>query len=253
VNIAGKAALVTGGASGLGLATARLFEELGASVLIVDLPSARDGSGDLTKEFAFAAADVTSGDEVAAALAEASERFGGLHVVVNCAGIATVGRTLRRDGSALPLEEFERAIRVNLIGTFNVMRLGAAQMARQEPHGEERGVIVNTASIAAFEGQIGQIAYAASKGGVAAMTLPAARDLASRRIRCVTIAPGTFDTAMLAGLGEDVRSRLAHEVPHPHRLGTPEEYAALAAHVVANPMLNGCVIRLDGALRMGPR
>jgi NAD(P)-dependent dehydrogenase (short-subunit alcohol dehydrogenase family) len=198
------------------------------------------------------AALVTPEEEVAAAVTEVAEP-GGLHVVVNCAGVGFPGRVLTKEGSPGDLERFEFVVRVNLIGTYNVIRLAAAQMASQEPEDDERGVIVNTASIAAYEGQIGQAAYAASKGGIAALTLPVARDLASRKIRCVAIAPGTFDTPMLAGLPEEARAKLAENTPHPHRLGTPEEFAALVRHIVENPMLNGEVIRLDGALRMPPR
>jgi NAD(P)-dependent dehydrogenase (short-subunit alcohol dehydrogenase family) len=172
---------------------------------------------------------------------------------VNCAGVGFPGRVLTRDGTPNDLERFEFVVRVNLIGTFNVIRLAAAQMASQEPDDDERGVIVNTASIAAFDGQIGQAAYAASKGGIVGLTLPVARDLAKLLIRCVSIAPGTFDTPMLAGLPEEARTKLAEGIPHPHRLGRPEEFAALVRHVVENPMLNGEVIRLDGALRMPPK
>jgi NAD(P)-dependent dehydrogenase (short-subunit alcohol dehydrogenase family) len=179
--------------------------------------------------------------------------LGGLQVAVACAGIAPAGRVLDRSGAPLALDAFGRVVRVNLMGSFNLVRLAAARMAAGEPDGEERGVIVLTASIAAFEGQIGQVAYAASKGGVAAMALPVARDLARRLIRCVAIAPGTFDTPMLSGLGDDVRRKLAEEIPHPHRMGAPDEFAALVEHILSNPMLNGTVIRLDGALRMPPR
>jgi NAD(P)-dependent dehydrogenase (short-subunit alcohol dehydrogenase family) len=179
--------------------------------------------------------------------------FDHLHIVVNCAGVGFPGRVLTRDGSAIDLERFEFVVRVNLIGTFNVMRLAAEQIAKEEPEADERGVIVNTASIAAFDGQIGQAAYAASKGGIVGMTLPVARDLASRQIRCMAVAPGTFDTPMLAGLPEEARQGLAADIPHPHRLGRPEEFAALVRHIVENPMLNGETIRLDGALRMKAR
>ena len=255
MNIEGKVALVTGGASGLGGATVTALHEAGASVVIVDLPSS-DGevvAKELGDRARFAPADVTSEGEVQAAVAEAVESFGGIHIVVNCAGVGFPGRVLTRDGAPNDLERFEFVVRVNLIGTFNVLRLAAAQMASQEPDGEERGVIVNTASIAAFDGQIGQAAYAASKGGIVGMTLPIARDLASKLIRCVAVAPGTFDTPMLAGLPEEARQKLAEGIPHPHRLGNPPEFAALVRHIVENPMLNGEVIRLDGALRMPPK
>jgi NAD(P)-dependent dehydrogenase (short-subunit alcohol dehydrogenase family) len=255
VNPRGKTALVTGGASGLGRATVERLIEAGASVVIVDLPSS-DGvtvAKELGDPVRFAAADVTNESEVQAAVETAVNDFGGLHVVVNCAGVGFPGRVLTREGSANDLDRFEFVVRVNLIGTFNVLRLAAAQIAKQDPDGEERGVIVNTASIAAFDGQIGQAAYSASKGGIVGMTLPIARDLASKQIRCVSIAPGTFDTPMLAGLPEEARQKLAEGIPHPHRLGNPTEYAALVLHIVENPMLNGEVIRLDGALRMPPR
>jgi NAD(P)-dependent dehydrogenase (short-subunit alcohol dehydrogenase family) len=255
VNVSGKAALVTGGASGLGLATVKALLEAGASVVIVDLPSS-DGevvAKELGDKVRFSPADVTNETEVQAAVDLAASEFGGLHIAVNCAGVGFPGRVLTRDGSANDLDRFEFVIRVNLIGTFNVIRLVAAQMAKQEPDGEERGVIINTASIAAFDGQIGQAAYSASKGGVVGMTLPIARDLSSKQIRCMTIAPGTFDTPMLAGLPEEARQKLAEGIPHPHRLGRPEEFGALARHIAENPMLNGEVIRLDGALRMPPR
>ncbi len=255
MNIEGKVALVTGGASGLGLATSKLLAESGAAVVIVDLPESNGTT--VTKELGdvarFAQADVTAGSDVQAAVDTATGDFGGLHILVNCAGVGFPGRVLTRDGDAIDLERFEFVVRVNLIGTFNAIRLAAAQMAKQEPEGEERGVIVNTASIAAFDGQIGQAAYSASKGGVAGMTLPLARDLATKLIRVVTLAPGTFDTPMLAGLPEEARAKLAEQVPHPRRLGRPAEYAATVKHIVENPMLNGEVIRLDGALRMGPR
>jgi NAD(P)-dependent dehydrogenase (short-subunit alcohol dehydrogenase family) len=255
LRIGGKVTLVTGGASGLGLATVRELLGAGASVVIVDLPSS-DGetvAKELGDDVRFAAADVTVEQEVEEAVALAVREFGALHIVVNCAGVGFPGRVLSRDGSPIELELFETVVRVNLIGTFNVVRLAAARMATQDPDGEERGVIVNTASIAAFEGQIGQAAYAASKAGIAGMTLPLARDLAGKLIRCVAIAPGTFDTPMLAGLPEDARARLAESIPHPRRLGRPEEFAALVRHVVENPAINGETIRLDGALRMPPR
>jgi len=255
LNIADKVALITGGASGLGLATAKAFVKGGGKVVILDLESSNGSAvaeqlGDDTR---FAAADVTDEEQVRAAVASTVDAFGGVHVNVNCAGVGFPGRVLTRDGTANDLERYEFVVRVNLIGTFNVLRLVAEQMATQEPEGEERGVIVNSASVAAFDGQIGQAAYSSSKGGIVGMTLPVARDLATKLIRCVAIAPGTFDTPMLAGLPEEARKKLAAEVPHPRRLGQPEEFAALALHIVSNPMLNGEVIRLDGALRMPPR
>ena len=252
----GLVALITGGASGLGRATAEALLAGGASVVLADLPKS-DGeavAAALSAErAAFAPTDVTDTEQVEAAVATAVERFGGLHVAVNCAGIGWAQRTVSRSGPH-DLKIFELVVRVNLIGTFNVLRLAAAAMLGNEPDEEgERGVCINTASIAAFDGQIGQIAYSASKGGIVGMTLPAARDLASSGIRVVTIAPGLFDTPLLAGLPEDARAALGDQVPHPHRLGRPEEYGHLAAHIVENPMLNGEVIRLDGALRMPPR
>ena len=255
MKVSGKVALVTGGASGLGLATTENLHEAGASVVIVDLPSSNGETvaKELGDKVSFAGADVTNEAEVQAAVDMAVADFGGLHVVVNCAGVGFPGRVLTRDGSPNDLERFEFVVRVNLIGTFNVLRLAAAQIAKQEPEDEERGVIVNTASIAAFDGQIGQAAYSASKGGIVGMTLPIARDLASKQIRCVSIAPGTFDTPMLAGLPEEARQKLAEGIPHPHRLGDPVEFGMLVRHIVENPMLNGEVIRLDGALRMPPK
>ena len=255
MNVAGKVALVTGGASGLGGATVTALHDAGASVVILDLPSSEGEvrAKELGDRARFAAADVTNESEVGAAVDLAASDFGGLHVLVNCAGVGWPGRVLTREGKPTDLERFEAVVRINLIGTFNAIRLAAAQMASQEPDGEERGVIVNTASIAAFDGQIGQAAYAASKGGVAGLTLPVARDLATKLIRCATIAPGIFDTPMLAGLPEEARAKLAENVPHPHRLGDPAEYAALVRHIVENPMINGEVIRLDAGLRMPPR
>lgn len=255
MDIEGRTALVTGGASGLGRATVEAFVGAGGAAVILDLPGSggdavAEGLGDRAR---FAPADVTSESEVAAAVEGAVSAFGGLHVAVNCAGVGFPGRVLDGRRSPLPLEQFEAVVRVNLVGTFNVVRLAAAQMARQDPDGEERGVIVNTASAAAFEGQIGQNAYAASKAGVAGMTLPLARDLASWQIRVVTVAPGLFDTPMLAMLPEEMRARLASGVLHPQRLGRPQEFAMLVRHIVGNPMLNGEVIRLDGGLRMPPK
>lgn len=252
MNLAGQVALVTGGASGLGLATARALQATGAKIVIFDLPSSRGEqvAGELGAETRFAAGDVTDPDSVSAAL-DVAGTLGDLRVLVNCAGIVNAARTVGKRGP-FPLEDFQRAISVNLVGTFNVTRLAAERIAATEPVGEERGVIINTASVAAFDGQVGQAAYSASKGGVAAMTLPIARDLAPLLIRVVTIAPGIFDTPMMAGMAEEVRASLAAQVPHPSRLGDPSEYGALAAHIVANPMINGEVIRLDGAIRMAP-
>jgi NAD(P)-dependent dehydrogenase (short-subunit alcohol dehydrogenase family) len=224
-------------------------------VLIVDLASSAGESvaKELGDRVAFAATDVTSEPDVQSAVGTAVERFGALHIAVNCAGIAWAQRTVDRGGPH-SLEAFAKVVEVNLVGTFNVIRLAAAQMSAQDLiEDEQRGVLVNTASIAAYEGQIGQVAYAASKGGIVSLTLVVARDLAARRIRCVTIAPGTMDTPMLALLPEDARRVLAEAIPNPSRLGSPAEYAALVRHIVENSFINGEVIRLDGALRMSPR
>ncbi len=245
-------ALVTGGASGLGLATARRLTAAGAKVVVVDLPASAGAAVADELGGAFAPADVTDEADISAALDTASG-LGTLRVAVNCAGIGTPGRVISGKGVVLPLEQFARVVTVNLIGTFNVIRLAAERIAAAELVGEERGVIVNTASVAAFDGQIGQAAYSASKGGVAGMTLPIARDLADKAIRVMTIAPGLFKTPMLEGLPEDAQASLGAQVPHPSRLGDPSEYAALASHIIANRFLNGEVIRLDGALRMAPR
>ena len=253
MNTDGTVALVTGGASGLGLATSEKLLEAGASVVIVDLPTS-DGAATAEKlgeRVRFAPGDVRNVDDVTAALDTAAE-VGQLRVVVNCAGTGNAIRTVGKDGP-FPLADFARIVDINLIGTFNVIRLAAERMAAAEPVDDERGVIINTASVAAFDGQIGQAAYSASKGGVVGMTLPIARDLAGLKIRVVTIAPGLFDTPLLGSLPEDVRKALGDQVPHPARLGEPAEYGALAAHIVANPMLNGETIRLDGAIRMAPR
>ncbi|WP_345763751.1 3-hydroxyacyl-CoA dehydrogenase [Diaminobutyricibacter sp. McL0608] len=253
MQIEGCSAVVTGGASGLGHATAQALTAAGASVVILDLPSSEGEKAAvaLGPTARFVAGDVTDEQQVQAAIDEASG-LAPLRIVVNCAGIATPGKVIGRDG-VLALGQFERVIRVNLIGTFNVIRLAAAAMVKTEPVGEERGVIVNTASVAAFDGQIGQPAYSASKGGVAAMTLPIARELARDLVRVMTIAPGIFETPMMAGLPQAAQDSLAAQVPHPSRLGRPAEYAALVRHIVENPMLNGEVIRLDGAIRMQPK
>ena len=253
MDIAGSVAVVTGGASGLGLATARTLAGAGAGVVIVDLPSS-DGeqvAKQLGERVVFSPADVTDEPQVGAAL-DAAERLGALRVAVSCAGIGNAIKVVGRKGP-FPLADFTKVVTVNLIGTFNVLRLAAERIARQEPVGEERGVIVNTASIAAYDGQIGQAAYSASKGGVVGMTLPIARELATSLIRVVTIAPGLFETPLLASLPEEARLALGAQVPHPARLGDPTEFAALVAHIVGNPMLNGDTIRLDGAIRMPPR
>ena len=248
----GKGALVAGGASGLGEATARALAEAGASVVIADL-NAEKGEA-LAGEIgaAFVQADVTDADAVGAAVSRAGEADGGLRISVCCAGIGWAQRVTGKQGPH-DLEIFSNVIKVNLIGSFNVLRLAATAMNESEAEDGERGVCVNTASIAAFDGQIGQIAYAASKGGIVGMTLPAARDLASRGIRVITIAPGLFDTPLLAALPQEARDALGASIPFPSRLGLPEEYARLALQVVENPMLNGETIRLDGALRMAPK
>jgi 3-hydroxyacyl-CoA dehydrogenase / 3-hydroxy-2-methylbutyryl-CoA dehydrogenase len=255
MQIQGSGALVAGGASGLGEATARRLHAGGASVVIADL---NEGRGDaLAAELGdgaqFVRADVTDPGSVQSAVDAAVALPGGLRVSVCCAGIGWAERTASKRG-AHSLEPFETVIRVNLIGTFNVLRLAAAAMLANDPtEGGERGVCINTASIAAFDGQIGQVSYSASKGGIVGMTLPAARDLSREGIRVCTIAPGTFDTPLLAGLPEETRTELGRAIPFPPRLGRPEEFGALALHIVENEMLNGEVIRLDGALRMPPR
>jgi NAD(P)-dependent dehydrogenase (short-subunit alcohol dehydrogenase family) len=245
MRIEGKTALITGGSSGLGAASARMIVENGGRVIIADLKP----GADLGEAAVFAPTDVTNPAQVQSAV----ERFGRLHILINCAGIGDPARVLGKDGP-MPLDRFTRIIGVNLIGTFNAIRLAAAAMAAADPDEEgERGVIINTASVAAFEGQIGQAAYSASKGGIVGMTLPIARELARYGIRVMTIAPGLFDTPMMAGLPEPARLSLGQAVPFPPRLGRPSEYAQLARQIIENPMLNGSVIRLDGAIRMAPK
>ncbi|MEE3062450.1 MAG: 3-hydroxyacyl-CoA dehydrogenase [Actinomycetota bacterium] len=243
-------AVVTGGASGLGLATTKRLLDAGASVVALDLKG-EDAVADLGPRAHFAETDVTQPDSVTAAL-DIAWKLGPVRIAVNCAGVVNTLKTLGKDGP-FPLEDFRKVVEVNLIGTFNVIRLTAERIAATDPIGEERGVIVNTASVAAFDGQIGQAAYSASKGGVVGMTLPIARDLARNFIRVVTIAPGLFMTPMMASLPEAARASLGQQVPHPARLGDPDEYGALVTHIVENPMINGEVIRLDGAIRMAPR
>jgi NAD(P)-dependent dehydrogenase (short-subunit alcohol dehydrogenase family) len=254
MQIDGSVVLVTGGASGLGEATVRQMVSQGGRVVIVDLNAERGKqlAAELGDAAAFAQADVSNADEVQAAVEQATS-MGPLRAAVNCAGIGMAMRTIGKDGTPHDFGVFQKVISVNLFGTFNILRLAASAMAKNEPVDGERGVVVNTASIAAFDGQIGQIAYSASKGGIVGMTLPAARDLSKAQIRVVTIAPGTFDTPLLGMLPEEMRAALAATIPHPSRLGRPEEFGALACHIVENSYLNGEVIRLDGAIRMAPR
>jgi len=250
------AAVVTGGASGLGEATVRALAGRGAAVTILDLDETRGSAlaGELGGHTSFVRTDVTDEASVQAAVDEATGKDRPLRIAVNCAGIAWAQRTVGRDGEAHDLGAFTRTVMVNLVGTFNVLRLAAAAMARTEPGEDgERGVVVNTASIAAFDGQIGQIAYAASKGGVVGLTLPAARDLSAVGVRVCTIAPGLVDTPMLAGLPEEARTALAAGIPFPKRLARPADYAELALDIVEHGYLNGEVFRMDGALRMAPR
>ncbi len=255
MQLQGSTFLISGGGSGLGAACARLFTSAGANVVVLDV-NRQAGEAvvvELGGAARFAAADVADPAGVQAAVDLAVQTFGGLHGAINCAGVAIAERVLGKEGPHA-LDRFSRVISVNLIGTFNVTRLAAAVMAQGEPNAAgERGVVIMTASVAAFDGQIGQAAYSASKGGVAAMTLPLARELARFGIRVAAIAPGIFDTPMLAGLPEPARQSLGQQVPFPSRLGRPDEYAALARHIVENEMLNGEVIRLDGALRMAPK
>lgn len=253
MNLQGLAALVTGGASGLGAATARRLAAEGCKVAVLDINEAAARESAERVGGLGIGCDVTSAGSGEAAIAAARAAHGPCRILVNCAGVGTAGRILGRNGP-MALEAFEKVIRVNLIGTFNMLRLAAAEMAAADPMEEnERGVIINTASIAAYEGQVGQPAYAASKGGVASLTLPAARELARSGVRVVTIAPGVFHTPMVDGLPPDVQASLAADVPFPTRLGRPDEYADLVAHIARSPYLNGEVIRLDGALRMRAR
>jgi NAD(P)-dependent dehydrogenase (short-subunit alcohol dehydrogenase family) len=255
MQLQGSTFLVTGGGSGLGAACVHTFTQAGANVIIADMNAE---TGEATAKAAgararFVLTDVTSEQSVQAAVEAAHAAFGGMRGAINCAGVGIADRVVGREGPH-PLARFAKVIEVNLIGTFNVIRLAAAAISQQEPNASgERGVIINTASVAAFDGQIGQAAYSASKGGVVGMTLPIARELARYGIRVVTIAPGIFDTPMLAGLPEPARQSLGEQVPFPPRLGRPDEYAALARHIVENEMLNGEVIRLDGAIRMAPK
>ena len=253
MDIGGVAAIVTGGASGLGAATAEMLAARGARVSIFDMQD-EAGQAQATKvDGLFIDTNVTDEQSVADALAEAEAKHGTARILVSCAGIAPAVRTVGREFVVHPLETFRKAVEVNLVGTFNMLSKFAARLAQAEPRGEERGVIINTASVAAYDGQIGQAAYAASKGGVVGLTLPVARDLAQHFIRVVTIAPGIFWTPMLASLPQAAQDSLGQQVPHPSRLGRPEEYAQLVESIIGNAMLNGETIRLDGAIRMAPR
>lgn len=254
MKIEGSVALVTGGASGLGEATVRRFVSQGGRAVIVDLNADRGKqlAVELGDAAAFVQADVSNPEEVQAAVDRATS-MGSLRAAISCAGIGFGMRTIDKDGTPHDLGVFQKVISVNLVGTFNILRLAASAMAKNEPEDGERGVVVNTASVAAFDGQIGQVAYSASKGGIVGLTLPAARDLSKAQIRVVTIAPGTFDTPLLASLPDEMRVALAATIPHPSRLGRPEEFGALVCHIVENSYLNGEVIRLDGSIRMAPR
>ncbi len=255
MDVQNKTGLITGGVSGLGEATARLLHSMGANVVLLDVNQERGLAicRELGPRAVFALTDVTDTSQVQAAMKLAIESFGSLHVAVNCAGVGTPAKVVGKEGPH-DLAHFTRVLNINLVGTFDVLRWAAFYMSRNEPDSEgERGVIVNTSSIAAFEGQIGQVAYAASKAGIVGLTLPAARELARFGIRVVTIAPGTFDTPLLAGLPEQVRTSLGQQIPFPPRLGRPQEFAMLVQHIIQNPVLNGETIRLDGALRMPPK
>ncbi|MBN9107549.1 MAG: SDR family NAD(P)-dependent oxidoreductase [Pseudonocardia sp.] len=254
MDIAGISAVVTGGASGLGLATARRLVKAGASVVLLDLESSpgAEAAAELGDRARFVVGDVRTEEGVTPALDAAAE-LGPLRAVVHCAGRGHAMRVLQRDGSPGSLEDYASIIELNLVGSFNVLRLAAARMAQLDPVDGERGAIVMTASVAAWEGQIGQIPYASSKAGIVGMTIVAARDLATKQIRVATIAPGIFDTPLLGRLPQEVRDSLGKMVPHPNRLGAPDEFGALAVHVLENPMINGETIRLDGGIRMAPR
>lgn len=255
MNIQGKTFIVTGGGSGLGEATCRLLVESGGNVVIADINADNGGrvEKDLDGKGKFIETDVTDEGQVQACVDSAKENFGGLNGAINCAGVGMASRVISKRGPH-PLEVFEMVIKINLIGTFNVIRLAAQAIAEGEPNeGGERGVIVNTASVAAFDGQIGQAAYSASKGGIVGMTLPIARDLARHGIRVNTIAPGIFETPMASGMSEEIKASLAAQVPFPSRFGDPSEYASLVKQMIENPMLNGETIRLDGAIRMAPK
>jgi NAD(P)-dependent dehydrogenase (short-subunit alcohol dehydrogenase family) len=256
MDISSCGAIVTGGASGLGEATTRELIRRGGKVAILDLGRSKGAevAAELGASAIFIETDVTDEEGVSAAVNQAAEAFGGLHIAVNCAGIGMAGKTVGKDGTPFNLDLFRLTVNINLIGTFNVISKSAAKMVGNDPNeGGERGVIINTASVAAFEGQIGQAAYSASKGGVTGMTLPIARDLARDGVRVCTIAPGLFETPMLMGMPEAARAALGATVPFPSRLGHPPEYGSLACQIVENPMLNGETIRLDGAIRMAPR
>lgn len=255
MDIKGKTFLISGGGSGLGAATAHQLAAAGGQVVLVDINATAGNATQaaIGEAARFVKADITSEQEVSQAIGETITHFGRLDGAINCAGIAVAAKTVGKEG-AHTLALFQKVININLVGTFNVTRLVAAQMIQNEPNaGGERGVIINTASVAAYDGQVGQVAYAASKAAIAGMTLPVARDLARNGIRMMTIAPGIFDTPLLAGLPEKARISLGEQVPFPSRLGNPEEFGLLAKHIVENPMLNGEVIRLDGAIRMAPR
>lgn len=255
MNLKGSTFIVTGGGSGLGEATVRMIVDNGGNALIMDIKKENGErvAADLGKACVFAETDVTNSDQVQAAIDTAIGEFGGLHGVVNCAGVGMASRVVTKQGPH-PLDVFEMVVKINLIGTFNVIRLAATVMAGAQPNEEgERGVIVNTASVAAFDGQVGQSAYSASKGGIVGMTLPIARDLASLGIRCNTIAPGIFETPLAMMMPDEVKESLAAQVPFPSRFGRPEEFASLVRQLVENPMMNGETIRIDGAIRMAPR